>query len=292
MYGMKPRGRPPLDPVKRAQYDAAKNASLSAATYAPVVHLTDEQVVNEISDRFDILGKITKGTAMGAIRSCIIAGAGGVGKTYTVENILDAAKESHGITVKIVRGKITPINLYMLLYENRASNAVVVLDDADGIFAEEDGVNLLKAALDTSAVRQISWMSQSAALTGNDIPDTFQYEGSMIFISNMNFQAIIDAGKMKIAPHLQALLTRTLYLDLKLHTPRELTLWIQHSVRKYGILIQEGLSVDAQEEVLSYMKENRDKLRSLSLRTVKQLAGFVKMDPVNWRRDANVLMLR
>lgn len=294
MYGMqppKPRGRPPVDPAKRAAYEAKLNAA-TAVTVVPTVYETDEQVVDRISDRFDILEKITGGAAVGAIRSVIISGAGGVGKTYTVERKLADAKEHKGIQVEVVRGVLTPINLYMLLYRNRAKNAVTVLDDADGIFFNEDALTILKAALDTSAVRNVSWMSQSAALAAEDIPPTFQYEGSMIFVTNLNFQAIIENGKSKITPHIQALLTRTLYLDLKLHSARELTLWIDHSVRKNHILVQDGLTYEQEAAVLDYMKENRDKLRSLSIRTALQLASFVKMDPDKWRATANVLMLK
>jgi hypothetical protein len=255
-------------------------------------HESDKEVISRIADRFDMLHTIARGACTGTSRAVIVSGAGGVGKTYTIEKILEYYRETKNIQSEIVHGVLTPVNLYMLLYRNRTQNCVVLLDDADTIFWDENALSILKAALDSSPVRTISYMSESKALKSNDVPTTFQYEGAMIFITNLDFQGIVDAGKGKTNAHFQALMTRALYLDLKLHSARDLTLWINHMVTKNHILVQAGLTQDQEKEVLGYMNENRDRLRNLSLRTALKIASFVKMNPQNWRKMAMTIEMR
>lgn len=291
MHAM-PRGRPPKDASKLAAYLAAKNAG-NMATFEPEKFETDDEILVKIEQRFNIMQEIAKGCAQGAIRAVIVSGAGGTGKTFTVERILAHEKEHNNVVPMVIRGKLTAISLYMKLYEQRHSNCITVLDDADGMLDDIDALSVLKAALDTSVVRTVSWMSQASALKENDVPQSFEFNGSVMFISNIDFNRVIDQGKSKIVDHLKALKTRVLYLDLKLHTPRELVLYITHTVRKNGILIQDGLTKEQQEEALQYLVVNRDKLSSISIRAAMQLSGLMKMkSQIGWSNMADDLMCR
>lgn len=287
----KPRGRPPVDPVKRALYDAQK-AGVPAVVVKPESSETDAQILERVSLRFKLLRETAQASVDGNVRSFIVSGAPGVGKTHTIEEIVAHAKEHKGLNAIIVRGVLTAINLYKLLYKFSSTNSLIVLDDADGIFFSEDATAILKAALDTSLTRQISWMSESSALKDEGIPNTFTFYGSMIFITNIDFQGFIDAGRNKITPHLEALINRSLYLDLKLHTRREIVLWLKHALRKFHILRQAGLNDAQTESVIEYLVTNQDHLRSLSLRTALACAGFIKQDATGWRNMANVFLLK
>jgi hypothetical protein len=299
------RGRPPKPgSPKYAAWVARKKAAEAEAKNGSKVKLvqqangivnvipeidineTDEEIIKRIAERFDVMYKCAKGATGGSIRSLIVSGAGGVGKTHTIERILEHAKEHKNIQFETVHGVLSPINLYMLLYRNRTKNCVVLLDDADSIFKDESALSIMKVALDSSPVRKISWMAESHALKENDIPKEYLYEGTMIFITNLNFQGIVDSGRGSMIPHMQALMTRALYLDLKLHTQRELLVWIDYMVRKHGILIADGLTKHQQEDVLSFMKDNQDKLRNLSIRTALKLGAMVKMEGDDWKKMA------
>lgn len=285
----KPLGRKPVDPVKLENWYKCQE---EAAKMVPTVNqdetfpdglipdedpeLTDEDVLNRTAQHFALLQKVVRGVCEGAVRAVIISGAGGVGKTVTVEKILDQYQEEEGVLVETVKSVISPIELYMFLYRNRESNHVVLLDDADNIFWNEDGLSILKAALDSSPKRKIAYMKQSPALADAGIPNSFYFEGSMIFISNIDFQRTVDAGRGKVAPHLQALMTRSLYVDLKLHTPREVGLWVDYMVDKHGILLGEGLTKQQQDAVLEFIQKNRHRLRNLSIRTALKIAYHVK----------------
>jgi len=256
----------------------------------PVSNETDEQIVERIAKRFAILAKMAAGAASGAVRSMIVSGGPGVGKSFTVEKELEVASDNGTVRFDAVKGTITPINLYKKLYELSDKNCVLMLDDCDSILFEEQALNLLKSALDTNGKRRISWMSEHASL--KDIPESFVFQGAVIFITNLDFQRIVDEGKNKLVPHFEALLTRSLYLDLTLRSKRELVNWIGYVVREEEMLVKQGLTVKQSEEVLVYLKENLDRLRTVSLREALKAANLVRANPKSWRELADVVMLK
>lgn len=83
----------------------------------------------------------------------ILCGAPGIGKTYRIMQQLKAA----GYTMtgdNVIKGKCSPRQLYLTLYNNKDKGDMIVIDDADGLVgpkAPEDCINLLKAALDSTA---------------------------------------------------------------------------------------------------------------------------------------------
>lgn len=291
---VKPRGRPPKpgSPKWDEYMKKQQIAGGQTVTVVPTVVETDEEIIQRVKDRFIVLEQITKSAVAGGVRSIIVSGAGGVGKTHTITKIMEWAKEKHNIRFSIDHGCISPVMLYARLHEHRGPKDILVLDDSDGVFSDDASLTLLKAALDTTPVRTLSYRKQSKFLKDEDIPSEFQFQGTVIFITNINMQQIIDSGKSKITEHLQALMTRALYLDLKLHTPRELVTWINYIVRKNDILVALGLSKEQQDTVLKYLTEGRDNLRNVSIRTAIHIAGLMLGNPKDWKTAANVLMMR
>lgn len=256
---------------------------------------TDEEIILRISDRFDTLRKIVHAICQGKFHSLIVTGAGGLGKTYTVTDIAEHYKNTKNLNLVVVSGGVvTPVNLVKLLWKTRTPGSVLIMDDSDDILDEPEALTLLKGALDTSKVRKVAWMSESHMLAKEAIDPIFQYEGAVIFVSNINFQAYIDAGKGKKLPHLQALRTRFHYLDLKLHTDREIVLWIEHMICKNHILVsQKGITHDQEMEILKWMLAHRTQLSSLSIRTALQIADYmVSEGPHGWKQMAKVMILK
>lgn len=252
---------------------------------------SDAEILQDLKDRFEILGVLTQGAVSKNVRAVTVTGAPGVGKTYTVERILSTAKEQKNTQYEIVRGAISAVNLYKLAYRNRKAGNVIVLDDADSIFNDEDALNILKALCDSSEVRKVSWMKESNALKEDDIPQSFEFNGSILFISNLDFQRYVDEGKNKYTAHFEAIMSRSLYLDLRLHTRNELAVWIEHVATAGNLFRREGLTDAQGKAVLSFLKTNRDSLRELSLRTLIKAAQIVKSHN-NWQKVATVLLLK
>jgi hypothetical protein len=119
------------------------------------------------------------------------------------------------------------------------------------------------------------------------IPKSFEFEGTIIFISNHDFDAMIERGH-KLAPHLQAMISRSHYIDLAMKSKRDYLVRIRQVVDQ-GLLSM--LTDEEKCDVLTYIDANSDKLRELSLRMVLKIGGIRKTSQ-NWERVANITCCR
>jgi hypothetical protein len=112
---------------------------------------TDEEVHNDIKEKFDVLEIMTKAIIDGHVRAMAVSGSPGSGKTYNVDKLL-SHKEKHSPSFKytLMKGTVSAPALYMTFWENRENDCVVVFDDCDAAFGDIDTLNILKAAMDTS----------------------------------------------------------------------------------------------------------------------------------------------
>lgn len=306
---MPPRGQPPKDPSKLAAYLTQQQAARDAGTYAQgkafkavgvaadsprrqIKIESDKDIIERVEARFEVYYRLCRATAFGEQRSLLVTGAGGVGKTYAAERILEAAGEQ-GVKSETVHGVMSAPMLACLLWRNRAANHCILMDDSDAVFKDEETLSLLKHALDTSKKRKISYQRDSNLLKANGVENNFNFDGSIIFASNINFQAVVDAGKSALVPHLQAMMTRTPPLDLKLYAQRDILVWVRHVIRKSNLLVGKmNITGDQQEEVLAYLTENLNDLKVLSIRTAEHIAGYMALDVKKWKQTADVMMLR
>jgi hypothetical protein len=270
------RGRPSKQDMQ------AKQAAQSKAR-------PDTEVLKDLQERFGMLGKLTTGSLQHNIRSLVVTGAPGVGKTFTVEQILSAAGEQR---FEVVKGAISAVNLYKLGYKYRKPGQVIVLDDADSIFTDEDALNILKALCDSSPVRRVSWMKESQALKDDDVPQSYEFGGSFIFISNLDFQKYVDMGGNKYVAHFEALMSRSLYLDLRLHDRQAVSLWVRHIATSGKLFQREGVSAEVGDKILNFIQQHRDSLRELSIRTLMKTVQLAKSQPKDWEVMARVLLTR
>jgi hypothetical protein len=182
-----------------------------------------------------------------------------------------------------VKGTMSAIGLYSTLYKYSDPKSIVVLDDCDSILFNEDALNILKAALDSGKKRKISWNSDSHFLRREGVPDTFEFKGSVIFITNLKFDKV--KGN-KIKDHLEAILSRCHYLDLTMDTARDKILRIKQIARDGGLFDTKGLSKEQEVEIIDFMVENQKKLREVSLRMAQKIADLRNMSKVGDRWKA------
>lgn len=178
---------------------------------------------------FDELQQYVSLVGKGYLSALLITGQGGVGKSFTVVDVLKKYGNK-GEDYVIMKGHCTPAAMYKFLYNHY--DKICVFDDCDSIFDTADGMNILKGALDSGDPREISWMTK-----GGDIVDTFGienheeiearlaeysgshngkegtpsyfiFEGAVIFISNLSKQAIYKKDR--------AILSRCTCIDITL----------------------------------------------------------------------------
>jgi len=264
---------------------------------SPVVDTrTDDQIVETISERFNIYFEMVKGAADGDITALVCSGSAGVGKTYTASWALNHIRETQeGFRWKQINGAASALGLYMTAYDFRHKGNVIVLDDADRVFDDEESLNILKVLLDTSVERTVSWCTDNAIFKGDSsIPREFVYNGSMVFLTNKDFQEYIDKGTGRYVEHMEALMSRSIYLDLKMHVRREVALWAGHIVRRNKVL--QGppmyLDRDQEEDAVNWVLNRRDDLREMSIRTILKVGKLMKRFPGEWERAAELVLLR
>ena len=272
--------------VNKDDFEMLKDGESVASAETAKVE-TDDEIIERLRERFEILEDMTYASCDGVVRGMVVTGPPGVGKSFGVEKVLKEAgimkKLSQDSLRKfgVEKGAATPIGLYQLLYDYSANGSVLVLDDCDSVLYDELSLNLLKAALDSSPKRTLSWRSESRALANNGVPDQFEFKGSIIFITNVKFER--TRGKLK--DHLDAIMSRCHYLDLTLDTMRDKFLRCKQIVAD-GMLSEYKFGEDEQKDLMDYIYTNKNKLREMSLRMVLKIADLKKMNASKWKSYA------
>jgi len=247
--------------------------------------MTLNDKVKYFDETMEDIYQISRRVAAGAFNSLFISGRAGTGKTYNVER----AMKDEGLIDEddyiIVSGAVSPIMMYKKMYQY--SNKTLIFDDCDSVFRDENGRNMLKAALDTKKIRKISWLKKSSIVfdpkdVENDptaefnmleqglVPAYFEFAGRVIFISNL---------KKDVADPDGAIRSRSILIDVD---PDDATLMERMKIL-LPFLEPRELALKDKEEIFEFMKEAKD----ISMRTFVKAAGFKLAGLSNWKRMAS-----
>ncbi len=256
-------------------------------------HETDAEVKERLRKRFKILSDITQAAKEGNVRAVIVSGPPGVGKSFGVEAQLAKADLFNTIGNKkpkyeIVKGAMSALGLYCKLYEYSEAGNVIVFDDCDSVLLDDLSLNILKAALDSSKRRWIAWNTDSRMLQNEGIPNRFEFKASAIFITNIKFDHV---KSKKLKDHLDALESRSHYVDLTIDSERDKVLRIKQIVED-GMLRDYNFEQEEQDEIMEFIESNKKQLRELSLRTVLKLADLKKSFKDRWQDYAVVTCMK
>ena len=273
----------------------AMHLSLEQAAVQKNLTESDDEIKTRLRERFDILDEMTRAVKKGDVRAMIVTGPPGVGKSFGVETVLSkhdvfatVANNEKLKKYEVVKGAMSAIGLYKKLYEFQDKKCILVFDDCDSVLLDDLSLNILKAALDSSKKRMIHWNTDSRLLRSEGVPNSFEFKGGAIFITNIKFE---NVKSKKLKDHLEALESRCHYLDLTIDTEREKVLRIKQ-------IVEDGMLADYEfqpwdvDELLNFIDENKKKLRELSLRMVLKLADLKKSFPDRWTRVAEVSCMR
>ena len=270
---------------------------LEQVTAKPEVVESDVEAMDRIKTRFDILDDMSRATIAGDIRAMIVSGPPGVGKSYGVEQQMEKASLFDQLTnsrtrYEVVKGAMTALGLYAVLYKYSDAKNVLVFDDCDSVFADDLALNILKAALDSGKSRKICWNSDSSLLNREGIPNSFEFKGSAIFITNLKFDNI---KSKKLQDHLEALQSRCHFLDLTIDSARDKMLRIKQVDRDCtdGLFADYKFKNGESEMIFDFMEENADKLREISMRMALKIADLFKIQKNdNWKVLAESTCMR
>jgi hypothetical protein len=280
--------------VSEVEYVDAGNTPVVEAKALEIAQETDEEVIARIRQRFEILDEMTTAATSGDIRAMIVSGPPGVGKSFGVERIVEKACLFDKISGKrlraeVIKGSTSALGLYCQLYKYSDANSMLVFDDCDSILLDDVSLNLLKGALDSGKKRKISWLSDSHMLRREGVPDSFEFKGSVIFITNLKFDQM---KSQKLRDHLDALQSRCHYLDLTLDTMRDKVLRIKQIAQDGGLFDEYDFQQCEQDELIEFMEINKNKFREMSLRMAIKIADLKKSFPLKWKAMAEVTCMK
>jgi hypothetical protein len=255
---------------------------------------TEDEALERIKSTFAMLDKVTDACSRNLVRGLIVSGPAGCGKSFGVEKQLQAANLLRIVAGKeplyeFVTGGVSAIGLYQKLYNNRNKENVLVFDDCDNVLKNEESISLFKGAMNSGDKRRIAWNKESRTLKSGDMPDVFPFEGSIIFLSNIDFDATAQK-ETQLADHMKAIISRCHYLDLEIGSLRDQLLLIKLRIQE-GMLEDYNFTDEQKEAILDYMVKNGEYLREASLRMCKKIADWVKVDPSGWQDLAEATCL-
>ena len=282
--------------TKNSKATKGSSMSLEQAPVEKVLTETDEEILTRLRERFEILDDMTRAVKKGAVRAMIVTGPPGVGKSFGVEKVLakhdvfaNVADDQKLKKYEVVKGAMSAIGLYSKLYEYSDKKSILVFDDCDSVLLDDLSLNILKAALDTSKKRMIHWNTDSRLLRSEGVPNSFEFKGGAIFITNIKFDHV---KSKKLQDHLEALESRCHYLDLTIDTQREKVLRIKQVVTECGMLDDYELTDEHKLEVVEFVDANKNRMRELSLRTVLKVADLHVSFPDKWKSVAEMTCMR
>ena len=205
---------------------------------------------------FTNIERLTKMVGRGIQPSLVITGGAGMGKTHLVKNTLEGMGLRESYDFVHFKGRATAAGLFITLYEN--SDKIIVLDDCDSVFRDDDAVNILKGALDSYDTRKISYITTKSLKDefGGEVPRHFEFTGRVIFISNIS-QSKLD----------EAIRSRSFVADVDLTTDQMFTRMEQLMPK-----MESRIPLAAKEQALALMKELDKEFDGLEI----NLRSFIK----------------
>jgi hypothetical protein len=268
---------------------------------------TPEERSARLSARFAVLDRLAHLAATKKIKGLVVAGPPGLGKSHAVVRALrsvapavsavgpeqsDDGSDSAPVPepYEVVRGALSAPGLYLALYRQR--EGVLLLDDCDDALRDETALNLLKAVLDTGGERLVGWRRLSRWLEDEGVPREFEFRGTVVFCTNLDFEAAAAQGG-PAASHVAALLDRSLYLSLTAWSREDLLCRLRQVAVDGGMLREAaGLSREGAEEAMAFVEEHAGRFYRLSLRLMLQVGDAMARSPDSWQEEVEATRMR
>ncbi len=113
---------------------------------------------SSMEEQYELLQEKIRLVASGRstfLKSLLITGAPSSGKTFTVMQTIKALGLIEGKDYIVKKGRTTALSMYRVLIEQL--NGLTIFDDCDSVKDDKNGINMLKGALDTDPIREVSY---------------------------------------------------------------------------------------------------------------------------------------
>ena len=250
-------------------------------------------IVEEVKNQYLTIQMMTSmfvKNPQAAMRGLLISGDAGFGKTHYTKLGLQDIKDVDD--VDYVKGSsITAPVMFVKLYQNRKPGQILVLDDVD-IVHKSSGersaiLDMFKAATEpTTGDRELEWAraQRNPLMVDNDVPTKFNFEGSIIWITNDTIQGLAEKAKS----HWNAISSRFRQIPVWLNDQEKLmyTLNLIEEVNILGPNCQAkegGYSDDVIKKTAKYIRDNYKYMNDISPRVSISIADTIDNFPKDWK---------
>jgi hypothetical protein len=241
-----------------------------------------QEQIYEVQEYQTLTEQFVDKVLAGVHKNAVIQGSPGLGKSYAVQQALLRRNLVEKKDFLIVKGHITPLQLFATLYHFRRPGQVVVLDDCDDIFGNEVGIGMIKSATDPDN-RRVSYSSSRTPRIAGVVVEHFVYHGTLIICSNV----MLSIGTGRRDQHIRAIMSRTTNWPMGWDTNERKFAQIFNMVVNADYLSRDARTkiTDTQKaDMLMFILDNLDEITSLDLRLPQKIAAEIVSDSGNWRR--------
>ncbi len=324
--------------LSRAGMATGRIAAIATAPSEMPAHSEEETETDartRINKKYAALGRFSGRIVGRKMPSLIVSGPPGMQKGWTMLDAIRAAnlrrhdgltnvggggpgeytwneEDSEGETVERsmitdgwydhISGSCSGVGLFHAAW-NMRKGGLIVLDDVDAVFRDEDALNLLKIMTDSTKERLCSWRKHASWLDEYQIDKTFDFQGHVAFLTNVDFEEVIRKGH-RDSEHFKAMIDRAAYLCLTLRSARDFMIRIKDvgdclhkddepCVRQACILKREfGLGKADRTEVLGHIDEIKERFYNLSIRLLMEAGRAYIEDRATWKDDLEAIKVR
>ena len=248
-------------------------------------------IVDQIIDKFNTVQAMTEMFVTGdsAINGLLVHGNAGLGKTHFVKKAFIETDSEE--SVQYIKGSsMSAAALYCILYANREKGDVVVLDDVDIIHKSSGEISaildLFKGATEpTKGSRILGWQRASAnqLMRDNGVPMEFDFQGSIIWITNDSTEDIAKKAK----GHWTAISSRFRQVPAWLNDQEKLmyTLYLVEEINMLGKdceAIEGGFTEDVIKDTVAYIRKNYRLFNDITPRVAIMIADLRSSYPTKW----------
>ena len=223
------------------------------------------------------LASLTKLVGKKVLPGLIVTGRTGASKSHTIEETLKSIGLQMDVDWFIVKGTTTNAGLYEKCFDYRKK--IIIFDDCDKVFRDDDSRNLLKALLDSKKERRVSSNSTNRfKLADVDVkqawtliqqgkyPNEYNFEGSIFMVSNLPIDSIDPDGALK---------SRSLLIDVN---PSDMEM-LERMEKVIIPNIYTEVPMKDKLEVFNLIKNNN----KISIRTLTKAIGIQQSGDPDWK---------
>jgi hypothetical protein len=217
------------------------------------------------------------------LKTVLVCGSAGIGKTYTVNKILQARSEDNAnpILYRPVSGKVSVRAFWDHLKENSTYESVLFFDDADFVLTDPHCLGMLKEASDLKTQRVVNYRVYRPE--GSNTVSHITFDAKLVIATNI---------KVKSTPHLDAVRDRFDVYDLEVTFLERLAKIQEIALNPQGSPLK-NISLEGNKELLKFLIANQDNLGELlSLRTFVRLQNMYVSWPDRWQKHAEARLLK